>query len=436
MNCIYGRQRTVERNRKTSYKDKLKDALKIAKSADFTELNKGYDRTYKQLDYLGMCVGEETTQNIAMKYPRKCSYSKQKYDRATRQHQEYTIVLENPPVKKNRVYDKKTKKYVTTSGTPPIPPIEHRAITLKQLRALEANIRRRCVIEGWTNYEGKPLKAEEVTVYDADRYVIRPYTVATRQSFVTCLPSTNGYQRPRWVASHWWGQPIIELIHCLEQFVRDFRTNHYDNDGRRGGGMTDETPIWIWAFANNPWTSLKYNLDDHILSGISKALKVANSRTVTIVDKKGAIFHRIWCMYEMSLTLINRQPGERISAVYTAHKHTFIEPDFGAEEDRDAIGIIAGGTTSDGGHIPSITAREKFFPFELITKSLSINVQEAKATKDSDRIHILNSIIGNSGDMITNKPPEAHAQYNAVNDVLRRRFSEQQQTVTLDLKQT
>jgi len=431
----YFNRRASKKIEKKIEKDDEKMAITIAKSADFSELTLGYDHTYKQLDYLGMYVGEETTLKLEMSQPRKCSYERQKYDRMSRKHQTFKLVLEGPPPRRpENVYNKKTKKYDLVPVPISIPPIQYRGITLRQLRAVVANIRRRCVLEGWKNFEGKLISAEEVTMHDADKYVLRPFTVLKKESFVTSLPSTQGYQRPKWVVSHWWGGTIIEFVQCIEQFVRDFRTNHYDDEDKRGGGMTDDTPIWIWAFANNSWTQkediLENNLENPMMSGLSKAMKVADGRTMTILDKNGAIFRRIWCLYEMSLTLIDRYQNqsklpveERLSAIYTAHKHTYIEPDSAAEEDRDAIGIISGGATSDAGYIPSITAREKSFPFDILTKSLSISVEEAEATTDSDRVHILNAITGNCGSKINNTPPVSHEQYNAVNDVLRKRFT-------------
>jgi len=419
----YFNRRADDKIRKKNDKDDEKMAIKIAKSADFSELTVGYDHSYKQKDYLGMYVGADITFALGMSQPRKCAYERQKYDRMTRKHQTYTTVLKGPTVVPQHVYSKKTKKHNSVPALPSIPSIQYRGITLRQLRAVVANIKRRCVLEGWTNLDGKLISAEEVTMYDADRYVLRPFTVFKKQSFVTSLPSTDGYQRPRWVVSHWWGGTIIEFVQCIEQFVRDFGTNHYDDEDKRGGGMTDDTPIWIWAFANNPWTQkedvLENNLENPMMLGLSMAMKVADGRTMTILDKNGAIFRRIWCLYEMSLL----SSEEGLSAVYTAHKHTYIEPDSAAEEDRDAIGIISGGATIDAGYIPSITAREISFPLDILTKSLSITVEEAEATTDSDRVQILNTITGKSGSKVKNTPPESHEQYNAVNNVLRKKFS-------------
>ena len=45
------------------------------------------------------------------------------------------------------------------------------------------------------------LKPEEVTLYDATRYVIKPATAGRKCSYVELVAS--GRQRPRWFVSHW-----------------------------------------------------------------------------------------------------------------------------------------------------------------------------------------------------------------------------------------
>ena len=141
----------------------------------------------------------------------------------------------------------------TTNTSADDPPVELRAITLRQLCAVEANIIRRCIKEGWTDRDGKALTPETVTLYDANKYVILPFTKKDQKSFVSCLPSTAGPQPPRFFVSHWWGESVSDFISCVKQFIEDFSANECDEDERRGGGMTADTPIWICAYGNNQW---------------------------------------------------------------------------------------------------------------------------------------------------------------------------------------
>ena len=83
---------------------------------------------------------------------------------------------------------------------------EERGITLPQLRAVKAQIDRRCVAEAWTDWEGRALRPETVSLYDAAKYVIKPATVERQCSFVELFASAP--QLPKWFVSHWWGEPV------------------------------------------------------------------------------------------------------------------------------------------------------------------------------------------------------------------------------------
>merc|ERR1740124_958110 len=332
-------------------------------------------------------------------------------------------------------YDVKTKEWYTKekASSPytnsKTPPVEHRGITLRQLLAIEANMERRCAEEGWVNHFGKLLTPKTVTLYDINKLVTKPFTKAKKQSCVTCFPSTAGPQTPRFFISHWWGNTFTDFIQCVEQAVRDFSWNGCDEDDRRGGGMTHDTPIWVCAFANN-----EYNLGEDIAEdpkdqGFVRALKLTKFRTISILDNDGVVFSRIWCNLELFLTLVDgneekdgKEASSGLWAVYTAHKHTRKPVCIGEEEKRQAVGIVSGGTTLDKGNSVTIAGRERAFPIELVEKSLRIKIEDAKASKEQDQVHILNSIIGRTGKAINDVPPKAHAKYDELNDALKATF--------------
>merc|ERR1712008_616261 len=112
-------------------------------------------------------------------------------------------------------------------------------------------------------------------------------------------------------------------------------------------------------------------------------------------------------------------------AVYTAKKHTY-GFECNRKEERESVGIISGGSPSDGNQSEWITAREKHFPYEVISKALNINVEKADASVDADRVHILNSIIGKSSAEINDSPPEEHPTYSELNDSLKSIFAASQ----------
>merc|ERR1740124_1115921 len=408
----------------------------------FGELTDGYYSTTRWIsDEEGQySLGEEKTEWVDMNHPRPCSYQKYNHDIKRKVAIPYvkhpnrwdmdieTIVLGQP-----------SSSHATKRDTPAIPGDEQRGITLRQLRAVVANIIRRCKKEGWSDHKGKLLTLETVTLYDVDKYVIRPFTVSRQLSFVSCLPSTAGAQPPRFFISHWWGEPVIDFMKCLEQVVQDFARNVNNSQDARGGGMTADTPVWVCAYANNQW-----RLDDDITkdpkdSGFTKALRVAHGRTITILDKGAVVFTRIWCVFELFLTLIDVQREEveddGVWAVYTAETHTY-DADSCAhpniykgnsdrrkiEEPREAVGIISGGATCDYGNTWRTAEREAYFPFELITQSMAIKVEEGKASVEDDRVHILNSIIGET-DNLNAPPPTSHKKYDAVNAALKATFA-------------
>ena len=169
--------------------------------------------------------------------------------------------------------------------------VELRGITLRQLRAINANIIARCEKEGWVStLNSKPLTPDTVTLYDVNKYIVLPFTKDSQASFVETLPSTAETQPPRWFMSHWWGEPFVHTLACLEQFVRDFSCNYDASDyDARGGGMTEDTLIWICIFANNQW-----KLDDAISvnpkdSSFTLALKGTSceNRVISILDAGG-----------------------------------------------------------------------------------------------------------------------------------------------------
>jgi len=389
-------------------------------TADFQEMIDGYSYTemYDQ-DEVGNYnvkkkdVGKEVW--IDMSKPRLCSYnSKHAYNWDTGKVDKETNILGG-----------------TSPSSTTKPKVEQMGITLRQLRAVMANVIRRCTMEKWKDFEGNVLTPETVTFYDVNRYVIRPFSKKTEQSFVTSLPSTAGPQCPRFVVNHFWGGPVCNFIKCVEQCVRDFARNDsgYGDQDSRGGGMTIDTPIWVCAFANNQWTLDEDILDDPKESGFAKAMEVAQGRTITILDKKGVIFSRACCIHELHLTLLGQQLEDRkegskrgLWAVYTAEEHTYKSP-ADHEEEREAVGVISGGVTSDGDDTRQIIARERSFPFELMKKALYIKVEEAESSNETDRIRILNSIMGRSGNELNDAPADTHESYNDLNNVIRAAFA-------------
>ena len=132
--------------------------------------------------------------------------------------------------------------------------------------------------------------------------------------------------------------------------------------------------------------------------------------TVSVLDKGGVVFTRIWCGYEVYVSLVAAKPGYKWG-VYTL-----------CEDGDGAVGLTDGFAPADGDWPPSKQQREAKFPFALAQRALAIELQSAQASVASDKTHILNAMIGETDDF--NAPlPERHERYDLLNETLRARFA-------------
>ena len=261
-----------------------------------------------------------------------------------------------------------------------------RAITGAQLQRVCSHISRRCKPEGWADKSGKQRTPGTVTLYDAARFVIKPATYAAQCSLVELI--AFGEQVPLYFVSHWWGEPVLDFVKCLEQHAVD-----------RGLGV--DSPYWVCAYANNQW-----KLDDEIggsleESSFRKAMKLSFG-TVTVLDEGGITFSRIWCGYEIFTSLAGDK--HKTYDVYTCLKG-------------GAVGLVEGLSAGDK-DAGAKQKRESGFPLERVR--LDIQLQSAQASVEADRKAILNAIVGAAADA---EPPEEHASYTRLNNMLAGRFA-------------
>ena len=357
---------------------------------------------------------------VEMDKPRPCSYTKRSY-----------------PTKETVLMGEPIPRQKSPNGRALITPmaVEWRGITFHQLLAVKANTRERCTKEKWVSTKDGTtlLTPEKVTLYDINKYIIIPFTKESESSFVETLPSTAGTQPPKFFVSHTWGESFFHTLDCVCQMMKDFEINRGEFDDRRGAGMTDNTPIWICAFANNQHdlgNSITLNPSE---SGFAKATVVAKYRTLSILDKEGTVFSRIWCVLELYLTLMEVQNistkvlaegcdvlsvWNGLWAVYTVHEHTWNEGEVD-EHVRRAVGIVSGGVPSDYGNAYITAEREGYFPMIRILKALNtIMVQNAVASIPVDKIHILNCISGNT-DNFDAEPPKEHPKFDELNNAVK-----------------
>ncbi|CAB9519843.1 expressed unknown protein [Seminavis robusta] len=305
-----------------------------------------------------------------------------------------------------------------------IPQAELRGITLRQLQEVVIHIFNRCEPEGWTStLDGHLLKPEEVNLYDLNHHHIKPSTSERKCSYVEAVAS--GPQNHMYLVSHWWGEPVVEFVNCLTQHAFD-------------RNLPDTTSYWVCAYAIN-----QHQLGSELAdpnpkhSPFFKAMQSAVG-TVSVLDRRGITYKRIWCSFELYLALVelassrSNQANKRyLYDVYTAARVDALERNF-------PVGITDGLAASDKwitnrstglldfsvetGSAESKSSRERSFPSIMMDQALSIQLETAYATEETDKIRILNYIIGET-DLDKVPTPTTHEKFNEVNALLRGKFA-------------
>ena len=97
--------------------------------------------------------------------------------------------------------------------------VEHRGIRLRQLESLYEGVVTICLKEVWTNSKGDLLTPDKVNLYDIKEKIIKSRTAKMQCSYVELIATKA--QIPKWFVNHWRGEPIIVMIMCLRQHVKD-----------------------------------------------------------------------------------------------------------------------------------------------------------------------------------------------------------------------
>ena len=99
-----------------------------------------------------------------------------------------------------------------------VPEVELRGMSIQQLKAVYAEIEARCLVEGWTDKDGQLFTPEKCNVYDIKDRIIMKRTESKKCSYVELI---TGPQKSTRFLSHWWGEPVISVIRCLDQHCGD-----------------------------------------------------------------------------------------------------------------------------------------------------------------------------------------------------------------------
>ena len=350
---------------------------------------------------------------------------------------------------------------VNENGGVNIPDAEYRAITLGQLKAVVAHAQRRCTKERWLGKRPVPkggtryeiIKSNAINLYDVTSHVILPMTYGhklpgghEKPSYIELI--ADGPQRPEYFVSHFWGEPVKQLVACLAQHTRDRKYGASQSKGKeQESGDGDAGRMWVCAFANRQWSTQGDVAEDPSKSSFHKAIRLSLG-TIAIIDPESAYFTRVWCCYEMyvSLTASIDTDGTRcwdIAAPSTeVERFTLDIYTAGAERNgrpAAASGFVDGIAAVDMEHAASVgdadadkekqksalhkmkKERESMFPIGRLQHGRAARVQEGKASVDKDRQHILNTMAGRG---LSAETLDEHEGYERVNRMLHGRVQQ------------
>ena len=117
-----------------------------------------------------------------------------------------------------------------------------------------------------------------------------------------------------------------------------------------------------------------------------KAMEISKG-TVSILDKECVLYSRMWCIYELYKSLMDKKDDYKFY-VYTEHDWEYnYESKGGRKDSGDAIGLIYGFIDGDiqfGTRTPNPvfkSLRESQFPLERILKAGDIDIKKAVCSK-------------------------------------------------------
>mmetsp|Transcript_31292 Transcript_31292/g.57305 ORF Transcript_31292/g.57305 Transcript_31292/m.57305 type:complete len:760 (-) Transcript_31292:77-2356(-) len=274
-----------------------------------------------------------------------------------------------------------------------IPQVEERGIMVKQLELLIEFLRRRShpkttVIRGWKEaISGEALTLRTIDMYQLNRHLIKPLTQQAQCSYVEAVAFSQTSQHPNWFVSHWWGDPVMDLVAKIKKHVQ----TRYP----QMCGVT--TAYWVSAFAFNPHDPEPAMTKHPADSPIVKALMGATGMLLVIDSNSPAhVFERTWCCFEEFLLVQGIGAPYHISfdkvlldvACIDADGETHVITE-GLTEREEAMEEQWIQDLKEASGWASKAQRESGFPISALAGGLAIKVVEARTTKEVDRQRLL-----------------------------------------------
>jgi len=237
--------------------------------------------------------------------------------------------------------------------------VAKRAMTLEELRAVRAIIVSSCVKNQWkSSLDGKTrLTPSDVNLYDLNTILIKPLTKKRNCAFKELFPS--GASTPTFYVSHWWGERVLDFIHCCEYHAMSHELS------------PSQAKYWVCAYANRQHDLGTDLGTDPAQSSFNRAMQKAEG-VLLVIDPNVVVTSRIWVDYELYRTISTNNLMDM------------------AAYNKGNVHLIA------GKDLPNETAyqknrREEKFPFAELAKSfLEVELYKGDASQEIDKIRILN----------------------------------------------
>jgi len=176
-----------------------------------------------------------------------------------------------------------------------IPSVEHRAITIHQLRDLSVFVQRLCKTQLLRSKERSVVPFSEVNMYYLADLIIKPAIEYEERKRKTDLRYSwvefvaDAAQLPRLMFSHSWFGRFRDFMASVKELGRSH-------------GVGGSFCIWICTFANSQFgEDFGAGLRD---SPFYKAVQIVEDGLILIVDRDASSLQRIWCGLELHLSLV------------------------------------------------------------------------------------------------------------------------------------
>jgi len=286
---------------------------------------------------------------------------------------------------------------------------EDRAITLEQLHRVMNWSKDKC--HRWrdtasfheSNTSGMRLNMDIMNMYHLHHWLVMPATEDKSCAFVELL--TNQRQHTTWCVFHWWGELLVDLLHCIECQAAT-------------RALPKDAGWWLAAFAIRP-----HHPPDDILDPtkgrVNRAIVASQHSVMLMLDSRTdepgptTAVGRLWCLYELAMLADTPNVNLDVAACF-GPKAAFIMRGFNEEEEdkeRDA----------NGSGYKAKWDRERNFPLNIIEQTLEVRVQAGQASANADRGRLLNVFAGRDLHL---QPVEENENYIRVNHQLRSLFAQ------------